>query len=296
MFHNEVSALITLMEDPDEDIYRQVRNELRNYGEDILPHLETYWEMKSDDPIIHDRMQELISSIHYEGTYNRLRRWLESSEPCLLELSLLVNRYYNPTADEQDLKQKVQRIRQHIWLELNDNLTALEEIHVFNHVFFTLGGFQAQQETGSNPRNIYLQDVLASRIGTGLSIGLLYAYLAESLDMPVQIVNLPGTCMLSYSGFRPEDIFEVAPSEIREQALFFIQPDWNGEVIQRCDIDQYLLNHAIPGQELFFEPSSKVNLAGRLIGQLIHLYIGLGNMDRVRELKTLQSLILERGQ
>ena len=117
-------------------------------------------DLQSDDPIIHDRMQELISSIHYEGTYNRLRRWLESSEPCLLELSLLVNRYYNPTADEQDLKQKVQRIRQHIWLELNDNLTALEEIHVFNHVFFTLGGFQAQQETGLVPQKRKIFDLL----------------------------------------------------------------------------------------------------------------------------------------
>ncbi|MFM7729584.1 MAG: transglutaminase family protein [Flavobacteriales bacterium] len=282
------------MEDPDESIYHQVRNELRNYGEDILPHLETYWEMKADDPMVHHRMQELISSIHYEGTYNRLRRWLEDDHPCLLELALLLNRYHNPTADEIELKQKVHKIRQHIWLELNDNLTALEEIKVLNHVFFTLGGFQAQQEVSTQPRHIYLEDVLGSRTGSGLSIGVLYAYLAESLDMPVQIINLPGRCMLSYSGFRPEDIFEVAASEIKEQALFFIQPDLNGEVIHRTDIEKYLMHHAIPSRDIFFEPSSKINIAGRLIGQLIHVYIGLGNEDRVRELKTLHSLILER--
>jgi hypothetical protein len=75
MYSNEVNALISLIEDPDETIYTQVRNELRNYGEAIIPQLEHYWELQDFGPLFQTRLEELISSIQYEGVYNRLKIW-----------------------------------------------------------------------------------------------------------------------------------------------------------------------------------------------------------------------------
>jgi hypothetical protein len=84
MYTGEVNALISLIEDPDESIYLQVRSELKNYGEDIIPHLEHFWELNDFGTLFQTRLEELISSIQYDSVYNRLKKWIASEEKDLL--------------------------------------------------------------------------------------------------------------------------------------------------------------------------------------------------------------------
>ena len=93
MYSNEVNALISLIEDPDETIYKQVSSELKNYGESIIPQLEQYWELQDFGPLFQTRLEELISTIQYEGVYNRLKTWKNSEDKDLLEGALIINKY-----------------------------------------------------------------------------------------------------------------------------------------------------------------------------------------------------------
>ena len=110
MHTNEVYALITLIEDPDESIYDQVRKELRTYGEAIIPQLEQYWELQDFGPLFQTRLEELISSIQYEGVYSRLKNWKNSEDKNLLEGALIINKYQYPSYDEDELRRKVSKI------------------------------------------------------------------------------------------------------------------------------------------------------------------------------------------
>ena len=51
MNKNEIQALISLLEDPDHDIYSQVRSKLVHLGVEIIPDLENVWEMNFDSLI-----------------------------------------------------------------------------------------------------------------------------------------------------------------------------------------------------------------------------------------------------
>lgn len=292
MFNSEVNALISLIEDPDETIYNQVRNELRTYGESIIPQLEQYWEVDGFGPLFQTRIEELISSIQYEGVYNRLKKWKASDDHDLLEGALIINRYQYPSYDEDELRRMISRIRQDIWLELNDHLTAFEQVKVMNHILFNHHGFKGNRDNYHQPANSFLTDLLASRSGNPLSLGLMYTYLAHSLDLPVFGVNLPSHFILCYLDFTQEDA-ELGLTHEDAEVLFYINPFNAGTILHKEEIDDFLEKQNIPQDERFYRPCSNMEMISRMLNNLIHAYIAANNEEKVRELRTLQSLILE---
>ncbi len=293
MYSNEVNALITLIEDPDESIYSQVRNELRNYGEAIIPQLEHYWELEDFGPLFQTRLEELIASIQYEGVYNRLKKWKNSEDKNLLEGALIINRYQYPSYDEEEMRRTVSKIRQDIWLELNDNLTAFEQVRVINHILFTHHGFKGNRDNYHQPQNSFIADMLASKSGNPLSLSLLYAYLASSLDLPIFGVNLPSHFILCYLDHQSEDE-ALGLTKDDADVLFYINPFNAGAILQHEEIDEFLEKQNLPRDDRFYRPCSNMEMISRMLNNLIHAYISTNNDEKVRELKTMQSLLLEK--
>jgi regulator of sirC expression with transglutaminase-like and TPR domain len=293
MYSHEVNALITLIEDPDETIYRQVSSELKNYGESIIPQLEQYWELSDFGPLFQTRLEELISTIQYEGVYNRLKAWKNSADKDLLEGALIINKYQYPSYDEAELRRTISKIRQDIWLELNDNLTAFEQVRVFNHMFYNHHGFKGNRDNYHQPQNSFLTDLISSKSGNPLSLGLLYTYLANSLDMPVHGVNLPSHFILCFMDFHPFDE-ELGLEREDADVLFYINPFNSGTILQKEEIDEFLQKQNLPQDERFYRPCSNMEMIARMLNNLIHAYIASSNDDKVRELRALQSLLLEK--
>jgi regulator of sirC expression with transglutaminase-like and TPR domain len=292
MFHSEVSALITLIEDPDEHIYMQVRTELKTYGEDIIPQLEQYWELNDFGPLFQTRLEELIQSIQYESVYQRLRNWRDSGEQDLLEGALIINRYQYPGCDEEELRRTVSRIRQDIWLELNDNLTAFEMVRVINHLLFRLHSFHGNRDNYNDPQNSYFSDLLHSKQGNPLSLGILYSHIARSLDIPIFGVNLPSHFVLCFLDYGPEHE-ELGLNVFDSEVLFYLNPFSDGAILGREDIDEFLKTHNLPSDNRFYRPCSNVEIISRMINNLIHAYIAQNKEEKVRELRALQSILLE---
>jgi regulator of sirC expression with transglutaminase-like and TPR domain len=292
MYTGEVNALISLIEDPDESIYLQVRSELKNYGEDIIPHLEHFWELNDFGTLFQTRLEELISSIQYDSVYNRLKKWIASEEKDLLEGALIINRYGYPGCDEDELRRIVSRIRQDIWLELNDNLTAVEVVRVFNHMLFKVYGFEGDRDSYDQPQNSFFSDVLTNKRGNPLSLSILYGYLAKALDIPLYGVNLPSHFILCYLDLDP-DYRDWGISEKDADILFYVNPFSQGTMLMKEEIDEFLRTHNLPQDERFYKPCSNVDMISRMINNLIHTYIAKNQEDKVRELKSLQSVLLE---
>ncbi len=245
MYTTEVNALITLIEDPDEAIYLQVRSALKSYGEQIIPHLEYYWELNDFGPLFQTRLEELINTIQYESVYDRLKRWKQSEDKDLLEGALIINRYGYPGCDEEELRRKIMRVRQDIWLELNDHLTAIE------------------------------------------------VYLAKSLDVPIYGVNLPSHFILCYLDYDSE-CKEWGITEEDAEVLFYINPFSEGAMLRKEEIDEFLANQNLPQDNRFYRPCSNQEMISRMLNNLIHSYISRNNEEKVRELRALQSILLEQ--
>ena len=60
----EIDALLTLIDDPDEEVYFTVSEKLIAYGKAIIPNLEHLWETTLNDSI-QERIEKIIHRLHY---------------------------------------------------------------------------------------------------------------------------------------------------------------------------------------------------------------------------------------
>ena len=130
----KISALIKLLDDPDELIYHQVSQELLDLGDEAVPHLEEVWE-HAFDATMQERIEQILHQIQFQTVYSRLQQWKNSKEKSLLQAALIIAKYQYAELNEEEIYGFVDKLRQDIWLELNDNLTALEKVVVFNLYF-----------------------------------------------------------------------------------------------------------------------------------------------------------------
>lgn len=286
MSTTEINALITLIEDPDPSIFSHVKKELAAHGPAVIPQLEQYWEVHDFGELFQERIEELIHSIQYEAVLQGLKKWHATEDNDLLEGALLINRYQYPSFDEQELRRQVSKLRQDIWLELNDNLTALETVNIFNHLIYAVHGFSGNKNNYSSPQNSFIADVISSKKGNPLSLAILYRILSHSLEVPIYGVNLPNHFILAWVD-EGSMIGEGNMQKAENRILFYINPFTGGTMIHRNEVDEFLNYLELPQKVAYYQPCSNSEIIARMINNLIYSYAQMGKEEKVDELKTL---------
>ncbi|MEJ6796512.1 MAG: transglutaminase-like domain-containing protein [Flavobacteriales bacterium] len=289
MITNQIDALISLIEDPDEIIFSQVKSEIKNYGADVIPKLEKERETSSFGPLYIDRIDQLIQSIQLESISVKMKEWHASEEKDLLEGALLINQFQYPSYNPDLIRKEITRIRQDVWLELNDNLTGFEKVRIMNHILFNVHGFSGNKSNYTSPNNSFLGDVLSSKKGSPLSLAILYQVLANSLDIPIYGVNLPNHFILCYMD--EHGIASMLDETVAENGiLFYINPFSDGTVIHKNEIDEFLFHLNLPEKVKFYKPCDNSDIINRLINNLIFGFQEKGDELKVEGLRELQNV------
>jgi regulator of sirC expression with transglutaminase-like and TPR domain len=160
-------------------------------------------------------------------------------------------------------------------------------------MLFKEHGFTGDRDHYDQPQNSFLSDVLSTKQGNPLSLSLLYAYLAKSLDVPIYGVNLPSHFILCYLDYDSE-CKEWGITEEDAEVLFYVNPFSEGAMLHKEEIDEFLANQNLPQDNRFYRPCSNQEMISRMLNNLIHSYISRNNEDKVRELRALQSILLEQ--
>ena len=284
---NEIHALIKLIDDPDEGIYTQIRDRIVSLGSPVVPVLERAWETDDLGDLFRNRIEDILHTIHLDVTYQRLKTWFEEGGEDLLEGALIVSRYRYPELDEHRVKSKLAALRQDIWLELNDNLTAFEKVRVFNHIFFQTHGYRGNKRNYHAPQNSYINEVLDSKKGNPLSLAIIYQVLAEELDLPLRGVNLPNHFVLAWT-----DTTGVSPGLLgHEGVLFYVNAFSQGDILGKNEIHEFLKKLNLPAQESFFEPCGNIDMVRRLLNNLLNSYQKQQDPDRAEDMRRLLEAI-----
>jgi hypothetical protein len=286
----ELTALITLLDDPDEEVYRHVTDRLISMGTSVIPSLEEAWE-RTFDPNLHYRLEELIHLIQFETLLKEVHDWASSEAPDLLQGALLISRYQYPDLDTIAVTNKIERISKEIWLEMNYNLTPLEQVNVFNHVVFTLNSFTGNTSNIHDPQNSYLNILLETKKGNPVSLSVLYLILASRIKMPVYGINLPQHFVLSFH----KDLITDSDSQqkIKSGILFYVNPFNKGIIFSRDDITLFLKKLSITPKQSHYLPCNNRDIIVALTNSLIHSYELAGVGDKVNELMRLKEVITE---
>ena len=130
-----IEALVRLIDDPDDQIFEHVRDQLMSHGSEAIPFLESSWEHEDYGLIFQSRIEDLIHDIQFEIIKDSLKSWINSSDKRLIDGAIIISQYQYPNLDEQVIHSKIQEIRKDIWLEINPAQTAFEKVKIFNKIF-----------------------------------------------------------------------------------------------------------------------------------------------------------------
>lgn len=287
MNENEIKALLSLLEDPDEKISSQISEKILSLGIEVIPKLELHWE-STFDALVQKKVENLIHQIQFDNIVKALSIWSAIGKQDLLQGAILIAKYQYPDLNEDKIKTHLDLIRQDTWLELNPRLTVLEKIKVLNHILFEIHGFGGNTTNYHSPTNSYINNVLETKKGNPLSLSIIYCIIAQSLDIPIFGVNLPEHFIVCY-----QDLKNEIPSSLinSNRVYFYINPFSKGSIFGQNDIDTFLKQINRTPEKQFYEPCSNLDIMIRLLNNLILSYEKLGISEKVKELKILQKAI-----
>ncbi|WP_316793100.1 transglutaminase-like domain-containing protein [Pedobacter frigoris] len=280
----EISALVKLLDDPDQEIYQHVEGRLLEYGNEVIDYLENAWE-QSLDSLLQQRIENIVHKIQFTNVKEDLNLWYQSGAFDLLQGALVVNRYQYPDLDEEKIILQIEEIKREIWLGLQYEMSSIEKIKLINHVFYNIYGFSGNTKNHHDPQNSYINQVIESKKGNQISLAIIYATLAQKLDIPVYGVNLPQHFILGY-------IDESKREEHEFGVLFYINAFNKGAIFGKHDVDQFLRQLNLDPMPGFYAPCSNVEIIRRVIRNLISAYENLGSKEKVDELKQLQDILI----
>jgi regulator of sirC expression with transglutaminase-like and TPR domain len=283
----EINALIRLIEDPDESIHSHIKSRIMHVGIEAVPHLEKAWMHPNTDKLTQERIEKIVHDLQFDQLKKELVVWKnEQSHDLLLGVSL-ISKYQYPDISIDFIRKYIQKIKQDIWLELSTNLTAFEQIKVFNKVFFEHYGFKANRNDYHSPYNSFISKVLETKKGNPLMLSVIYLLIAQELEIPLYGINLPNHFVL---GYVDEELSRAAGIESSD-LVFYVNPYNKGAFLMNQDVEVFLKELDLPLKDDFLLPCDHTSMVLRNINNLIYAYRLKKQLQKVEELKTLRDII-----
>lgn len=267
---SELKALITLLEDEDEEIVTHVEGKLMEMGTGVIPMLEHEWETNFN-PLIQRRIEDLIHTLQFELFQERLDDWKTNRQEDLLEGLWLVATYQYPDLDLEELRQQIHQLYVEVWREFRDDMAPFDQVRIMNTVLFNKFKFRANTKNFHSPANSMINAVLESKKGNPISLCSVYLLIARKMELPIHGVNLPNLFILTYRS---------------ETTDFYINVFNKGLIFSKEDIDNYLEHLDIPPQDIFYDPCPNLDIVLRSLRNLIVSFEKLGDYHKSDEIKS----------
>ncbi len=287
---SQIEAMLTLLDDSDEEIFKTIEAHLIEMGRHVIPFLEEKWS-QSFDVFLQNRIENIVHKIQFESVKIELKNWNAFHRHDLLSGLIIVARFQYPDLDEEKIRLFFNQVKRDVWIELNDELTALEQIRILNRVLFDKHGFSGNTANFHAPQNACINTVIESKKGSPILLSCIYALLAQDLDIPVYGVNLPEHFILCYQHLLQSTEYTYTYPDAN--VLFYINAFSKGSVFGKSEIDSFLQKLNLEPKATYFEPCSHKEIIQRILHNLHFSFTKSGNPEKVIEIDALISLLKE---
>jgi regulator of sirC expression with transglutaminase-like and TPR domain len=198
----------------------------------------------------------------------------------LARAALYIAQTTYPDLDIDAQLQLLDEMAEEVAKRLPQSRYPLMVIRTINNYLYEELGFTGNHSNYYDPRNSFLNEVLARRTGIPITLALVYLEIAQRIDFPMMAIGMPGHFMI-----RPD--FE--DSEI------FIDTFHNGDVLFAEDCRQKLMN--IYQQEIpYLTPSlvptvTKPQFIARMLNNLQVIYLDRGDLSSALVIKDLLNIV-----
>ncbi len=284
----EIIALFRLLDDPDEVVFTSVSKRIISLGTDIIPSLEEEW-LSVDNEIVQQRIESLIQQVSLTDIKEKFSVWEAQSSSSLFEAMTLLSRYIEPNLNENKLKNTLKSMHRSCWLELNNYLTPLEEIHIVNSILYSMYNLSAERNALKDSNTYYLNNVLETRKGNQFSLALIYLMITKMLDIPVFALKISNFVVLGYVNtlydFKQHD---EAPTM---NTQFFIEPT-EGTILSKQDVDSFIKKYKVEVDENSFKPLKNKEFVYHYSYALARSYEENGEHQKAGDIRSILSRLM----
>ena len=261
--NKEISALLHLIDDPDQEVFDAVSQKIVDYGKPIIPNLEHLWETtprraNAGTHWIADPSSPLSRSHRRFSPMEFIRTsWPDAGRPCWPAS------FNIPICQTLQLSRKSKKIRRNIWLELNNYLTPLEQINIVTSILYSYYGLKGNETNYKEPNEFLLHKTLEAKRGNQISNGILYLMLCELVGHSSSRQSaFPRQFIVAY--FKPGYSEENLPNPFHK-IEFFIDPT-SGQVFTHQDVDKlFQTGIAFHLSATYFKPQSNKKVIHQLL-------------------------------
>jgi regulator of sirC expression with transglutaminase-like and TPR domain len=277
MQENEIKALISLLDDDDDEIKNHVTEKIKSLGGYVIPFLENEWENSGlASPILQKRIEELIHDLQFESVIDRLKLWVEGGSIDLLEGMWIITTYQYPDFSFEKLKTEIEQIFYEVWIEFKPNLHPTDQVRILNSVIFDKLKFGPNTKNFHSASNSMLNIVFESHKGNPISLCVIYMMVAQKLGLPIYGVNLPNLFVLTYKN---------------DLVQFYINVFNRGLVFYKSDIDNYIGQLNLKASDIFYNPCTNVDILKRVLRNLALSYEKTSDTEKLKEIEILMMAI-----
>lgn len=276
----KLKALISLIDDPDKEIFEHVEQSLINWGPEVIPYLEDFWK-SSFDPLSQSRIENIIHNIQFDQLLTDIQLWAIHKQEDLLDGLIIINRYQYPNLDETAIHLQIGELRRTVWMELMYEMSPFEKIKLLNNILFKEFGLSGNTSDYHTPQNSYISSVLESKKGNPISLSCIYSIIAQKLDIPIYGINLPKHFIAAYV------------ENIDQSPLFYINVFNKGQIMKHEDIYSFLNQLNLPHEQKYTEPCRNLDILKRVLRNLITAYNNLGETVKKDEISLLLKVLNE---
>jgi regulator of sirC expression with transglutaminase-like and TPR domain len=275
MTDKELNALVSLLDDRDQEIKEHVRDKILSLGNEIIPFLENMWE-GSFNPELQKEIEEIVHDMQLNLLKERLLNWKNSEEKELLEGLWIINTYLYPELEFEQLNALMQQIYFNVWTSFKNELSVYDKIKLINNVMFNDLKFSANTKNFHSPANSMIKTVLETKKGNPISLCAVYLLVAKKLGLPVYGVNLPNLFVLTYQSGKFK---------------FYINAFNKGLIFTKQDINNYLDHLKRAPKPAFYEPCEIIDIIKRVVRNLIFSFEKIGDLDKSKEVNELLKIV-----
>ena len=228
----EINALLHLIDDPDELVFQTVSDRLVDYGDKVVSILDEYLET-TEEEISKNRVLHIMDQIAINSLHDSIDSWKNDEESSFLEISMIITQLTSKSFNRNLLLFELEKIRKSIWLELNDFLTPLEVVNIFNKVIFDHFKFSSIEIDKNKGHHYSLVQLIELKEGNSYPLASIYLIMSEMLGLGIYPADVYKQNLLCYF----EENAHMSDTQTGD-ILFYLDPS-NGQVYTHNDIENY---------------------------------------------------------
>lgn len=287
----ELQAMISLLDDPDDLVYDQIKSELLTRGRPALPELENAIIQNTCGPIIKKRIREVIKTIKFEETAAALNQWMSREDKEIIDAMCIIGRYQYSGINEEVIYSTIDEFVRYLSVEMKEYNTAYEKIKVINRLLFKDFGLTGNTDNYFALENCFINKLIETKMGNPISLSALYLTIARRAGVPVYGVNLPHHFILAYL----DQDSPLGLAEMQNRVLFYINPFNKGIVFGRDEIEEFLRQLDITPVPAHYKPCMAGEFIRSYLNNIISTCKKEGYDRKAEEYRQMLKLLSDQG-